>query len=67
MLYSSHVGERMTEQQHLLRFGYRFGRNGAHAARTMMLGEVSILLARVADVASPDLYKQEVVDSVCRA
>lgn len=52
----------MTEQQHLLRFGYRFGRNGAHAARTMMLGEVSILLARVADVASPDLYKQEVVD-----
>ncbi len=45
------VGKMMNDQ--LSRFGFRIGRGGAHAARTMMLDEVRGLLAFVDDVDAP--------------
>lgn len=36
----------------LARFGYRFGRNGAHSARTMMFDEITVLLDRLPERAS---------------
>ena len=36
----------------LARFGYRFGRNGAHSARTMMFDEITVVLDRLPERAS---------------
>jgi hypothetical protein len=36
----------------LARFGYRFGRNGAHSARTMMFDEITVLLDRLPERAA---------------
>ena len=52
----------MTIESTLTKFGYRFGRNGAHAARTMMSGELAILLAHQLETASKADYRQQVVD-----
>ena len=52
----------MIDEQKLVNFGYRFGRNGAHASRTMMLGEISTLLAHASSTAVLRDYKQEVVE-----
>jgi hypothetical protein len=35
----------VTTESTLTQFGYRFGRSGTHAARTMMSGELAALLA----------------------
>jgi hypothetical protein len=50
-------------EQALIKFGYRCGRSGAHASRTMMLDDVSALLAHVQPTAAPCDYRREVVDS----
>jgi hypothetical protein len=52
----------MTRNEILLKYGYKFGRNGAHASRTMMLSEVSTLLASVTTSAARGDYQREVVD-----
>lgn len=52
----------MTNEEQLIKFGYRFGRNGPHASRTMMLTEISFLLARVNETAGRSEYQQEVVE-----
>ncbi len=52
----------MTNELQLAKFGYRFGRNGAHSARTMMLGEITSLLERVPQDAVRDDFQREVVD-----
>jgi hypothetical protein len=46
----------------LTRFGYRFGRSGPHASRTMMLDEMSVLLERVPATAAKSEYRQAVVE-----
>lgn len=52
----------MTNEPQLAKFGYRFGQNGGHAARTMMLGEASALFARIPAKAVRDDYRREVVE-----
>jgi hypothetical protein len=43
------------------RFGFKFGRSGAHAARTMMLEEVRVLFARVPNSAPRQDYSSAIV------
>ena len=43
--------------------GFRFGINGPHAARTMMLAELRLLLRHTAIDAHPDEYRHAVVDA----
>ncbi len=51
-----------TPQEHLLeRLGFRFGINGTHAARTMMLDDMRLLLAQTPASASRTDYAQAVV------
>jgi hypothetical protein len=51
---------------HLLRFGFRFQRNGAHVARTMMLSELGMLLSYVDnDRASRDDYLRVIREENC--
>lgn len=52
----------MTKDQQLAKFGYRFGRNGPHASRTMMLDELSTLLATAPVGAARSEYRREVVE-----
>lgn len=52
----------MISQQQLLKFGYRYGRNGPHSSRTMMFVEVSSLLERVPAKAMHVDYMKEVVE-----
>ncbi|KNE27045.1 hypothetical protein [Achromobacter spanius] len=55
----------MTEQRHelLTRLGFRFGINGPHAARTMMLDDLRALMAHTQPQASKADYTSAVVDS----
>lgn len=46
----------------LERFGFKFGKGGAHAARTMMLPELQDLLQSTPEGAKPADYRQAVVD-----
>ncbi len=50
-------------EQALIKFGYRCGRSGAHASRTMMLAELSTLLAHVPPSAVRCDYRRAVVES----
>ena len=52
----------MTHEEKLKRFGFRFGRNGPHAARTMMLKELETLFSRLPVVSTREDYRREVVD-----
>lgn len=52
----------MTKYQQLAKFGYRFGRSGPHASRTMMLDELSTLLATAPVGAARAEYRREVVE-----
>lgn len=52
----------MTRQDRLEEIGFKFGRSGAHSARTMMLDEVRILFAAVPPGASHDRCVLEVVE-----
>ena len=53
----------MTTDSTLTKFGFRFGRNGAHAARTMMLGELRTLFIHQPETATKADYRREVVES----
>ena len=46
----------------LTQLGFKFGRNGAHSARTMMLPEVRELFGRVPPEASRGQYELEIVE-----
>ena len=48
--------------EELTRFGFKFGRGGAHAARTMMLPELRRLLEVAGDGATRADYRTAVVD-----
>ncbi|NBC47295.1 MAG: hypothetical protein GVY22_04745 [Gammaproteobacteria bacterium] len=53
-----------TEQtEALLRFGFKFGRGGVHAARTMMLPELQRLLEALPEDAEQADYRAAVVDT----
>lgn len=54
----------MTEQRKALlaQLGFRFGINGPHAARTMMLGDLSLLLAHTSQASSRTDYVAAVVE-----
>lgn len=52
----------MTSQQSLTRFGFKFGKNGVHAARTMMLAELQALFAYTAPDTSREAYREQVVE-----
>ena len=48
-------------ESRLTQLGFRFGRNGPHAARTMMLGDLQILFSGVPADAGKAAYSEEVV------
>lgn len=52
----------MTPESVLLKFGFKFGKSGAHAARTMMLGELQQLFARVPPEGDKEAYRVQIVD-----
>lgn len=54
----------MTEQRKALlaQLGFRFGINGPHAARTMMLGDLSLLLAHTSQTSSRTDYVAAMVE-----
>lgn len=52
----------MTSQQSLTRFGFKFGKNGAHAARTMMLAELQELFTYTSPQTEREAYREQVVD-----
>lgn len=51
----------MTSNESLIRLGYRLGRGGAHAARTMMLDESSVLFEHTTPETTREGYREEVV------
>lgn len=52
----------LTNAEKLQRLGFRFGVNGPHAARTMMLEELRALLSATGDVPSRTDYAAAIVD-----
>ncbi|HAS6390649.1 TPA: hypothetical protein I7251_16600 [Vibrio vulnificus] len=50
-------------QQQLTQLGFKFGKNGAHAARSMMIEELKILLQARPESATPDQYMADIVDA----
>ena len=50
------------QSQKLLRFGFKFGKGGAHAARTMMLSELRRLLYVAGETAARSDFRSAVVD-----
>ena len=54
------------KNEHLLRFGFKFPKGGAHSARTMMLAELTALLANVnSKGATKADYIKAIVDDNC--
>ncbi|WP_407278232.1 hypothetical protein U5817_17350 [Aromatoleum evansii] len=51
----------MTSNESLNKLGYRLGRGGTHAARTMMLEELTLLFGRTAPDAARDDYREQIV------
>jgi hypothetical protein len=51
----------MTTQTAQQQFGFKFGRNGVHASRTMMLTEITELFAALPETAAPEQYQQDIV------
>ncbi|AGH81538.1 hypothetical protein PCNPT3_08000 [Psychromonas sp. CNPT3] len=51
----------ITEEQ-LIAYGFKFGRNGAHSARSMMIEELKVLLFARADTATKQDYKDDVIN-----
>ena len=52
--------------EHIVRFGFKLSRGGAHSARTMMLDELSTLLSYINDVqAIKEDYFKAVIDDNC--
>lgn len=50
----------MTSERVQTLFGFKYGRNGAHASRTMMLSEISELFAHLPANASAQNYQQDI-------
>lgn len=50
----------MTKNENLVKFGFKFGQNGAHSARTMMLAEISQLFDIQPVDAKPEEYKYDI-------
>jgi len=48
--------------ERLIRFGFKFGKGGAHAARTIMLKDLSRLLEVTDDAAGREQYRRAAVD-----
>lgn len=62
---SNDIGSSRTRA--LAKLGFRFGNNGAHAARTMMFDELSLLLDRLPAEATRADYVREIVGLNCLA
>ena len=55
-----------TREENLARFGFRFGRGGAHLARSMMLSDLRRLFEQVPDVtAGRDDFARAIMDDNC--
>ena len=52
----------MTNEVDLVKYGFKFGKNGAHSARSMMIVELRQLLAGRPPEASRDDYQADIVD-----
>jgi hypothetical protein len=52
----------MTSQESLQEFGFKFGKNGAHSARSMMIVELQQLLAGRAPESSKEDYQADIID-----
>ena len=52
----------MTSSESLTKFGYKFGQNGAHSARSMMLAELEVLFQSTAPDVLQEQYKSEICD-----
>jgi len=53
----------VTSERTLVQLGFKFGRSGAHSARTMMLGEVEALFSKVPASASRSDYSAAIIDA----
>lgn len=55
----------MVDKHHelLLKFGFKFGKNGAHASRTMMLNELRMLFSSTPASFSIEQYRTNIVDN----
>ncbi|BEJ50185.1 hypothetical protein Ri1_27840 [Aeromonas dhakensis] len=53
----------MSSEEHLVKLGFKFGKNGAHAARSMMIQELTQLLMSQSEQASLDDYRDTIVDA----
>ncbi|MFC5771159.1 hypothetical protein [Thauera sinica] len=51
----------MTSSESLIKLGYRLGRSGTHAARTMMFDELMLLFEHTTSETTRDGYRDEVV------
>jgi hypothetical protein len=52
----------MTSQESLQKFGFKFGKNGAHSSRTMMLAELTELFFGRDAASTLDQYRDDIVD-----
>jgi hypothetical protein len=52
----------MVSQEKLIEFGFKFGKNGAHSARSMMIEELRQLLAGRPAEASREDYQADIID-----
>lgn len=53
--------EPVTSNESLIKLGYRFGRGGTHAARTMMFDELNVLFEHTTLDTTREKYREEVV------
>jgi len=54
-----------TTQKLLTQFGFKFGRNGAHSSRTIMLKEIQALFSSTQATAKLEQYQSEIIDYNC--
>ena len=52
----------MVELDILKKLGFKFGRNGAHSARSMMIEELKLLLFSRPDNAGQEDYRKDIID-----
>lgn len=59
------TSDAMTNQQSLIKFGFKFGRSGAHDSRTMMLPELRVLFACTQVSDERQQYREQITDLNC--
>jgi hypothetical protein len=59
------TSDAMTTQQSLIKFGFKFGRSGAHDSRTMMLPELRALFACTQVSDERQQYREQITDLNC--